>query len=67
MGTDTFIFEAGDKISVREGKGVFHMIPGDVLEKNTRNLYTFFPSFVNSKYVHTVAYGIPLRTKLYQW
>ena len=31
------------------------MIPGHVLEKNTRNLYTFFPSFFNRKYVHTVA------------
>ena len=31
------------------------MIPGHVLEKNTRNLYTFFPSFSNRKYVHTVA------------
>ena len=30
------------------------MIPGHVLEKNTRNLYTFFPSFFNRKYVHTV-------------
>ena len=31
------------------------MIPGQVLEKNTRNLYRFFPSSFNRKYVHTVA------------
>ena len=31
------------------------MIPGHVLEKNTWNLYTFFPSSFNRKYVHTVA------------
>ena len=31
------------------------MIPGHVLEKNTRNLYTFFPSSFNRKYVHTGA------------
>ena len=47
--------EARYKISVKAGKGVFHMIPGHVLKKNTRNLYTFFPSSFNRKYVHTVA------------
>ena len=47
--------EARYKISVKAGKGVFHMIPGHVLEKNTRNLYTFYPSSFNRKYVHTVA------------
>ena len=31
------------------------MILGRVLEKNTRNLYTFFPSSFKRKYVHTVA------------
>ena len=32
------------------------MIPGHVLEKNTRNLiYEFFPPSFNRKYVHTVA------------
>ena len=38
------------------GKGVFHKIPGHVLDKNTRNLYKFFSSPFNRKYkVHTVA------------
>ena len=31
------------------------MIPGHVLEKNTQNLYKFFPSSFNRKYVYTVA------------
>ena len=31
------------------------MIPGHVLEKNTRNLSRFFSSPFNRKYVHTVA------------
>ena len=30
------------KISVKAGKGVFHMIPVHVFAKNTRNLYRFF-------------------------
>ena len=35
------------------------MIPGHVLEKNTRNLYTFFfPSSFNRKYVHTIACAV---------
>ena len=29
-------------ISVKVGKGVFHMIPGHVLDKSTGNLYMFF-------------------------
>ena len=37
------------------GKAVLRKIPGHVLEKHTRNLYTFFPSSFNRKYVHTVA------------
>ena len=31
------------------------MVPAHVLEKNTRNLYTFFPSSFSRKYAHTVA------------
>ena len=41
--------EARYKISVKAGKGVFHMIPGHVLEKNTRNLYTFFSFLFQQK------------------
>ena len=43
--------EARYKISVKAGKGVFHMIPSHVL-------YTFFSSSFNTKYVHTVAYKV---------
>ena len=41
--------------SKRSCHTVFHKIPGHVLYKNTRNLYTFFPSSFNRKYAHTVA------------
>ena len=35
------MWSAEQNISL-EGKGVFHKIPGHVLDKNTGNLYTFF-------------------------
>ena len=41
-------------ISVKAGKGVFHMIPGHVLDKNTANLYTFSSFLFQWKYVHMV-------------
>jgi len=54
------------KISVKAGKGVFHMNPGHVLEKNTRNLYTFF-SFLSQQKIrpHCRLYGRLCRTRIF--
>ena len=57
--------EARYKISVKAGKGVFHMIPGHVLEKNVRNLYTFFSFLFQQKIrPHGRLYGRLCRTRI---
>ena len=58
--------EARYKTSVKAGKGVFHIIPGHVLEKNTRNLYTFFSFLFQQKIrPHGRLYGRLCRTRAF--